>query len=111
MRPLLFSFLIFLWGTDVSGDILDSTTVVKFLEGIAAPAGQVISGSVLSTANTHGGIPHFSGGIGFGFLTVKTVNPIKMDSIPGDTLFPDSCKPRPLQGVQPGTHRRGYRLR
>ena len=76
MKSLLLSSLFLFFGVKANSQVLDSTTVKKFLEKFAEPAGEIISGSVLSTANTHGGIPHFAGGAGVGFLSVKTTNPI-----------------------------------
>jgi hypothetical protein len=81
MKNLLFSLLIMVGGSEAVASGLDSLSVEKFLTLFAEPGGEVISGSVLSSANTHGGLPHFAGGFGVGFLTVETVNPVDSSEI------------------------------
>jgi hypothetical protein len=62
---------------------LDSVEVKIFLETLVETAGQAISGGVLWSANTHGGLPHFSLGVGTNIVSVKAYNPV----IPGDSLI------------------------
>jgi hypothetical protein len=76
MKSLIFSLLIIAGGTEAVASDLDSLSIEKFLTLFAEPGGEVISGSVLSSANTHGGLPHFAGGFGVGFLTIETTNPV-----------------------------------
>jgi len=76
----LLSFL--LLATAASGQQLDSTEVKLFLRSLVETAGQAISGGVLWSANTHGGLPHFSLGVGTNVVSVRADNPL----VPGETL-------------------------
>ncbi|MFQ5904963.1 MAG: hypothetical protein ACE5JA_00150 [bacterium] len=71
-----------LMATPASSQELDSTEVELFLRSLVETAGQAISGGVLWSANTHGGLPHFSLGIGTNVVSVRADNPV----IPGETL-------------------------
>ena len=62
---------------------LDSAEVKIFLETLVETAGQALSGGVLWSANTHGGLPHFSVGLGTNVVSIKAYNPV----IPGDSLI------------------------
>ena len=65
-----------------SAQDLDSTEVKIFLNTLVETAGQAISGGVLWSANTHGGFPHLTVGVGLNLTSVSAVNP----ATPGETL-------------------------
>jgi hypothetical protein len=73
---------LFLAGSAFSQD-LDSVEVKIFLETLVETAGQAISGGVLWSANTHGGLPHFCLGAGTNVVSLKAYNPV----FPGDSLI------------------------
>lgn len=58
-----------------SGQELDSTEVKIFLNTLVETVGQAISGGVLWSANTHGGLPHFQMGAGLNVVGIEAVNP------------------------------------
>ncbi len=83
-KAIVFAFLTFaLFAPAAESQELDSVEVKIFLETLVETAGQAISGGVLWSANTHGGLPHFSLGVGTNIVSLKAYNPL----IPGDSLI------------------------
>jgi hypothetical protein len=68
--------LFLLAAVSCTGQELDSAAVKAFLNTVVESMGQAISGGVLTSANTLGGMPHFAFGFGANVVNVEAKNPI-----------------------------------